>query len=71
MRTYTTTLRHLTFSLTDAGMRSLLLLLDGTRDRGAILAAMKAEMPAEPAEELEKRIERNLDVFYRSALLEA
>jgi hypothetical protein len=71
MRTYTTTLRHLKFSLTDPGMRRLLLLLDGTRDKGAILEAMKTAMPAEPVEEIEKGIERNLGVFYRSALLEA
>jgi hypothetical protein len=71
MRTYTTTLRHLKFSLTDPGMRRLLVLLDGTRDKDAILESMKAAMPAEPVEDLEKSIERNLEILYRSALLEA
>jgi hypothetical protein len=71
MRTYTTTLRHLKFSLTDPGMRRLLVLLDGTRDKDAIVESMKAAMPGQPVEELEKSIERNLEILYRSALLEA
>lgn len=71
MRTYTTTLRHRRFLLNDPGMRRLLLLLDGTRDRVAIREAMMPAMPEVPVEELEKGIERNLGVIYRSALLEA
>jgi methyltransferase-like protein len=66
-----TSLLHKTVSLEDARVRSLLRLLDGTRDRGAILEAMKAEFPDTPAVELESGIEPGLMLFHRTGVLEA
>jgi SAM-dependent methyltransferase len=70
-RVYATTLQHGTMGLDDPQVRSFLKLLDGTRDRNALLDAMKAEFPAMPVEELEKGIEPSLGIFHRAGLLEA
>jgi hypothetical protein len=51
-------------------VRSFLKLLDGTRDRNALLDTLKAEFPALPQEALEEGIEPGLAFFYRAGLLE-
>jgi methyltransferase-like protein len=66
-----TTLLHGTLGLDDPVIRSFLRLLDGTRDRKALLQAMKVEFPAMPERELEEGIETGLRHFYRAGLLEA
>jgi SAM-dependent methyltransferase len=71
LRPYATTLMHATSNLSDPVLRSLLLLLDGTRDRNALQEAMQAAHPELAGAELEKQIERALGVFYQAALLEA
>jgi len=70
-RPYATTLLHGTMGLDDPVVRGFLKLLDGTRDRNALLDALKAEFPAIPVEELEKGIEPGLGILYRAGLLEA
>jgi hypothetical protein len=59
-----TTLRHSTVELQDDAVRQLVILLDGTRDRAAVLRDLK---PSQPSEDLE----RNLREMARLALLEA
>jgi SAM-dependent methyltransferase len=71
MRPYATTLGHATASMRDPIVRSLFLLLDGTRDRNALLDTMHSAYPEIPCEELGKKIEQALEFFYQSALLEA
>lgn len=71
MRPYATTLMHATSSLGDPLVRSLLLLLDGTRDRNQLQQAMRAKYSDLAGEDLEKQIERGLGVSYQAALLEA
>ncbi|MGD0901302.1 MAG: class I SAM-dependent methyltransferase [Terracidiphilus sp.] len=68
---YATTLLHSKVALDDPVVRSFLKLLDGTRDRRALLDAMKAEFPTMAEEELEKGIEPGLAFFHRAGLLEA
>jgi methyltransferase-like protein len=65
------TLLHGTFGFEDPLIRSFLQLLDGTRDRKALLKAMHAESPAVPEKELEDGIELGLRHFHRAGLLEA
>ena len=67
---YATTLLHGKVGLDDPVVRSFLQLLDGTRDRNALLDALKAEFPALPQEALEEGIEPGLAFFYRAGLLE-
>ncbi len=66
-----TTLFHSVVKLEEPIARSFLGLLDGTRDRGEVAAALKAEFPEEPAEEIEMRMEPSLEFFYRAGFLEA
>jgi hypothetical protein len=68
---YASTLRHFQVELTDATARCFLQLLDGTRDRAALLEALKAEFPETPLEELKQNMEPNLNFLYRATLLEA
>ena len=68
---HATSLLHTAVALDDPLQRSLLQLLDGTRDRNALLDAMKAEFPAIRAGELEEGIEPCLGFFHRAGLLEA
>jgi SAM-dependent methyltransferase len=68
---HATSLLHTAVALDDPLQRSLLQLLDGTRDRKALLEAMKAEFPKMPAAELEDGIEPCLRSFHRAGLLEA
>jgi hypothetical protein len=65
------TLLHGTFGFDDPLIRSFLQLLDGTRDRKALLEAMQAEFPAVQEGELEDGIEIGLGQLYRAGLLEA
>jgi SAM-dependent methyltransferase len=65
-----TTLLHRVVSLDDARVRTLLGLLDGTRDRRELLEAMKAELPDAPAAELEAGLEANLRMFLATGILE-
>jgi hypothetical protein len=58
-------------ALDDPVVRGFLKLLDGTRDRTALLDAMKAEFPDRPRATLEEGIEPGLAFFYRAGLLEA
>jgi len=68
-REQVTTLLHTTLRLDDP-VRSFLALLDGTRDRAALLDALKAEFPAIPADQLEQGIEPNLLRLYGVGVLE-
>ncbi|MGA3045663.1 MAG: class I SAM-dependent methyltransferase [Terracidiphilus sp.] len=69
-RAHVATLLHGTFGFDDPLIRSFLQLLDGTRDRKALLKAMHAEFPAVPEKELEDGIELGLRHFHRAGLLE-
>ena len=71
VRAYTSTLWHTQVNFTDPIGRQCLKLLDGTRDRAALLEALKAEFPQTPTEELEQGLEPNLRFAYRAGLLEA
>jgi methyltransferase-like protein len=70
-RTHVTTLLHSTARLDDPLVRSFLQLLDGSRDRAALLEALKAEYPDIPREHLEQGIEPNLQFLHRAGMLEA
>jgi SAM-dependent methyltransferase len=67
----TSSLLHTTVLLDDPRSRTLLGLLDGTRDRAALAEALKAALPDQPPEELEQGIEPGLNFFLRAGLLEA
>jgi protein-L-isoaspartate O-methyltransferase len=66
-----TTLLHELVSLEDARVRKLLGLLDGTRDRKALLEAMKTGTPEVPAAELQEALDANLRLFLTAGILEA
>jgi SAM-dependent methyltransferase len=70
-RSYATTLLHSTIDLDDPKAKAFLRLLDGTRNRSELTAAMKAEFPEESKEEIESRIEPVLQMFYTAGVLEA
>lgn len=70
-RNHATTLLHASLQLDDQMVRSFLLLLDGTRDRAALSEALRAEYPETSPEQLEGRIEPNLQLLYSAAVLEA
>jgi SAM-dependent methyltransferase len=61
-------LRHMMVDSIDAGGRHLVTLLDGTRTRGDLIAAMSAHLNAPPAE-LEQRLPETLAALARSSLL--
>lgn len=65
-----TSLLHTTGSFDNAKIRRLLALLDGTRDRRALLDAMIADFPEESPQELEEGIERGLQLFLQAGVLE-
>ncbi|QNI32301.1 methyltransferase regulatory domain-containing protein [Alloacidobacterium dinghuense] len=69
-RDSTATLWHTQVDLSDPIGRHCLQLLDGTRNRAALLEALKARFPETPVEELEQRMEPNLRFVYRAGLLE-
>jgi len=68
---YVTSLLHTSWTFEDAKIRRLLMLLDGTRDRSGLLAAMRAEFPEASEQDLEAGIEHGLELFLRSGVLEA
>jgi SAM-dependent methyltransferase len=68
---HATTLLHSLINLDDPVSRGFLALLDGTRDRGEIAAALRAQFPKATPEELEGRVEPNLEFLYRAGFLEA
>jgi hypothetical protein len=61
-----TSLRHQRVELGDDLARDLLLLLDGTRDRAALAAAMRERGAGRDAE---RQLEKNLDRLVQLALL--
>jgi len=71
MRLQATTLIHSTVKLDDPMARKFLLLLDGSRDGAELAAALSAEFPEEPAEEIASRIDPSLEFFLRAGFLEA
>ncbi len=71
LHTHLANLWHGTVQVDDPMVRALLQLLDGTRERGALLAALRGAFPAIDAGELEGGLEPNLSHFLRAALLEA
>jgi len=66
-----TTLTHLKFVLKDPAIVQLLPLLDGARDRAALLDALMSAAAGMPQDEVELVLDRNLALLYRSGLLEA
>ena len=70
-RAHVTTLLHTTARLDDPLVRSFLQLLDGTRNRAALIDALKAEYPDVPREQVEQGIEANLQFLHRAGMLEA
>jgi len=70
-RGFATTLLHGTLRLDDPVLVSFLKLLDGTRDRGALVAAMKTEFPEMAEVRLAAGIESSLQHFHRIGMLEA
>lgn len=70
-RAHVANLWHKTVDLNDPTVRALFSLLDGTRTRADLLAAIQAQFPAMDAAALQDRIEPNLETFLRAALLEA
>jgi len=70
-RDHSATLWHTQVDFTDPVGPKCLQLLDGTRDRAALLEALRAEFPEMSADELEQGLEPNLRFAYRAGLLEA
>ena len=70
-RPQVTNLLHAPCSLDDPIARKFLQLLDGTRDRKALLDAMKLEFTALSVAEIEVGIEPSLKIFHHAGLLEA
>jgi SAM-dependent methyltransferase len=69
-RTQAATLLHSTVKLEDPVARRFLVLMDGTRDRNEMAAALQAEFPNVDAEEIVQRMEPSLEFFYRAGFLE-
>ena len=67
---HATSLLHRTVSLKDARVRSLLRLLDGTRDRDELVEAMKAAFPGSAPGELEEGLDSSLRLFLGAGVLE-
>lgn len=70
-RPYLANLWHGTVQVSDPVVRKLMLLTDGTRTRGELLAALVLEFPSVSAGELEKGVAENLERFRSAALLDA
>jgi len=66
-----TSLLHRTVGLEDEKLRNLLRLLDGTRNRAELLAAMQVEFPDSPLVELEEGLDPSLRILHTAGLLEA
>lgn len=65
-----TNMFHSIVRFDDAIARRLFTLLDGTRGRGELIEALKADFPGVPAEEIEMRVEPSLEFFFRAGFLE-
>jgi methyltransferase-like protein len=65
------TLLHSMLALEDPKAKTFLQLLDGTRNRGDLLDAMKAAFPGTPETELARGIESGLRTFHMCGVLEA
>lgn len=63
------TLSHITFDLSDPVVRQFLLLLDGTRDRPALTAALEQHFPHIPHDSIAANINPMLHAFNNSGLL--
>jgi ubiquinone/menaquinone biosynthesis C-methylase UbiE len=70
-RAFATTLLHGTLKLDDPILISFLKLLDGTRDRRALLDALQAEFPEMSRQRIETGIESSLRLLHRAGMLEA
>ena len=70
-RTRAATLIHTVLDLKDPLVRQLLMLLDGTRDRAALLRELHTNNPEIAVEALEGGIEPTLQVLYRGCVLVA
>lgn len=70
LRGRATTLLHTTAMFEDAKARCMLRLMDGTRDRNSLVAAMSREFPDEEPGEIAAGIERGLPFFARAGMLE-
>lgn len=68
---HATSLLHQTVSVADARVHTLLLLLDGTRDRNDLLEAMRAQFPEAADAELEAGLDPALRLFQVAGILEA
>ena len=66
-----TTLLHRTFKFEDPKVRSLLLLLDGTRTQAELVQAMREEFPDTPVSEIEDGLQHSLRQIYLAGALEA
>jgi hypothetical protein len=62
-----TNLRHTTIGLADEAARELLLLLDGTRDRGQLLTKLREAF--DPQQVTPDSLERNLSTLGKIAFL--
>ena len=69
--TQAATLLHSMVRLDDEVAQKFFLLLDGTRDRAALLEVLKAKFPEIPAADLETQLEPSLEYFYRAGFIEA
>ena len=63
------TLLHLSLRLEDAQVRDFLMLLDGTRDRSELLAALTKRYTEIPWATLKERIEPNLRLLHHAGVL--
>lgn len=70
-RAFVANLWHKTVELNDPPVAALFSLLDGTRTRADLLAAMQAQFLSMDAASLEDGMGPNLETFWRAALLEA
>jgi Predicted methyltransferase regulatory domain/Methyltransferase domain len=66
-----TTLFHSMVRFDDPIAHRLFLLLDGSRGRGELAEALKADFSAVPSEDIEMRIEPSLEFFFKAGFLEA
>jgi SAM-dependent methyltransferase len=69
MHNWVATLLHMSLHLEDAQVRDFLMLLDGTRDRSEILAALKERYTQIPEATLVEGIEPNLRLLHHAGVL--
>jgi methyltransferase-like protein len=66
-----TTFLHASIKLDDPKVHALLLLLDGTRNRADLVAALREQFPQTPLAQIEEGIEPSLQHFFEGGVLEA